>query len=115
MLQVRRALTQHVHAAIFDCIVSPYLWDFAREFEAAARNGQLETVKYLVSVGANIHANDDYAVQLAAGNGHLETVKYLVSVGADIHADNDYYAVQLAACNCHLETVKYLVSIGARF
>ena len=29
--------------------------------------------------GADVRANDDYAVQWASNNGHLETVKYLVS------------------------------------
>ena len=78
----------------------------------ASENGHLETVKYLVSVGADIRAHNDYAFRLASSNGHLETVKYLVSIGADIRADYDY-AVKWASRNGHLETVKYLVSIGA--
>ena len=41
-------------------------------------------VKYLVSLGAGIRSQDDYAVILASRYGHLEVVKYLVSLGADI-------------------------------
>ena len=36
-----------------------------------------------------IHAEGDHAVHWVARNGHLEVVKYFVSQGADIHADND--------------------------
>ena len=32
----------------------------------ASENGHLETVKYLVSQGADVRANDDYAVRLAS-------------------------------------------------
>src|SRR5581483_5856019 len=90
------------------------------------------TVQYLLSLGADIHAANDYAVRWASVNGHLLTVRYLVelgnshrlspnstcryadkvSVGANIHAANNY-AVRLASENGHLSTVQYLVSIGA--
>ena len=52
----------------------------------------LETVKYLVSIGADIHAYNDFAVKYAYLNNHLKTIKYLISIGADIHAEN-YYAI----------------------
>ena len=77
----------------------------------AAWNGHLETVKYLVSQGANVHAGNDKAIKWAAQNGHLETVKYLVSQGANVSARDDY-AIKWAAHNGHLETVKYLKSLG---
>jgi ankyrin repeat protein len=86
--------------------------DVNEVFQFSAKNGYLEAVKYLASVGADITAKDNYAVRWAAYNGHLETVKYLVSLGADITAD-DNYAVRWAARNGHLETVKYLVSLDA--
>jgi len=40
-------------------------------------------VQYLVSIGANINASNDRALQLAAENGHLNIVQYLVSIGAN--------------------------------
>ena len=46
----------------------------------ASEEGNLETVKYLVSLGADVRADNDYAVRSASRNGHLETVKYLVSM-----------------------------------
>ena len=40
--------------------------------------------------GADVRADNDYAVRKASKNGHLETVKYLVSQGVNVRADNDY-------------------------
>ena len=48
----------------------------------ASYNGHLDVVKYLVSQGADIRADNDEAVRWASFNGHLEVVKYLVSQGA---------------------------------
>jgi hypothetical protein len=78
----------------------------------ASSNGHLEVVKYLVELGANIHAQDDYALRYASSNGQLEVVKYLVELGANIHARDDY-ALRYASSNGQLEVVKYLVEIGA--
>ncbi len=79
---------------------------------ASAKYGHLETVKYLISIGADYTDDDNCAIRWASYNGHLETVKYLVSIGADYTADNNY-AIRWASRYGHLETVKYLVSIGA--
>jgi len=67
----------------------------------------VEVFKVIVRQGADIHADDDLALQWAAENGHLEVVKYLVDQGTDIHADSDH-ALQLAAENGHMEVVEYL-------
>jgi len=43
-------------------------------------------VQYLVSMGANIHALNDYGFHWACQNSHLDVVQYLVSIlGANIH------------------------------
>jgi ankyrin repeat protein len=76
------------------------------------RNNNLKGLKYLVSQGADVRAQRDYAVRLAAAKGHLSMVKYLVSHGADCRAYSDE-AVRYAAENGHLEMVKYLQSQGA--
>ena len=57
--------------------------------------------------GADIHADDEGALQWASQNGHLEVVQYLVEQGADIHAYDDY-ALRMASWHGHLEVVKYL-------
>jgi len=78
----------------------------------ASEDGHLAVVKYLVSHGADIHANNDSSVRSTSYNGHLDVVAYLVSQGADIHADNDS-SVRSASSNGHLDVVAYLVSQGA--
>ncbi|EQD79170.1 ankyrin containing protein, partial [mine drainage metagenome] len=46
--------------------------DYQRTIRTAAGNGELEVVKTLLSGGADIHADDDYALRWSAENGHLE-------------------------------------------
>ena len=41
-------------------------------------NGHLAVVKFLVSKGADIHANNDYALIYASQNGHLHVVEFLL-------------------------------------
>ncbi|MBO4631176.1 MAG: ankyrin repeat domain-containing protein [Lentisphaeria bacterium] len=90
---------------------------------SAAALGSVETVKYLVSQGADLNAkNENGATVLmyAAGYpGNLETVKYLVGKGADVNEKigglfGGTTALMLAArVPGNLETVKYLVGKGA--
>ena len=61
-------------------------------------NNHLDLVKYLVSLGADIRVDDNYAIKCASAKGYLDLVKFLVSVGADIHADNDF-PIQWASRN----------------
>lgn len=49
----------------------------------------LETVKFLVENGANIHADDESALRTRAQNGHLEVVRFLVDNGANIQTQNE--------------------------
>ena len=74
----------------------------------ASRNGHIDAVKYLVKHKADIHMKNNYCVRWASKNGHLEVVKYLVKHKADIHIKNNY-CVRWASKNGHLEVVKYLV------
>ena len=48
----------------------------------ASSNGHLEIVKYLHENGADITAQNNYAIKYANLNGHLEIVKYLYKYGA---------------------------------
>ncbi|EAX73134.1 hypothetical protein TVAG_001430, partial [Trichomonas vaginalis G3] len=54
--------------------------------------GHLEVVEYLISIGADKEAKDNFCgctpLIWATENGHLEVVKYLISVGADKEAKN---------------------------
>ena len=72
----------------------------------------VDTFKYLIECGADIHADEDYALRWSAQNGHLAIVKFLVKAGADIHACNNY-ALRLSAIHGHLDIIKFLVECGA--
>lgn len=79
----------------------------------AARYGDLDLVITLHIDGANIHADEDDALQWATYNEHLHIVQYLLQNGADIHT-NDDYVLRWAAYNENLEIVKYLLQQGAK-
>lgn len=84
-----------------------------RAIQLASNYGKLDVVKYLVEHGANVCVNDNYAVKWAAHSGHLSVVQYLVEHGADIHA-NQNYAIRFAAKHGDINMVKYLVSVQSK-
>ena len=45
-----------------------------------SQDGRLDQVIIALKKGANIHANNDYALRLASKDGHLDVVKYLESL-----------------------------------
>ena len=56
----------------------------------------VDIVQLLLERGANVHANNDYALRWASRRGYINVVRILVLHGANIHADDDY-AIRLAA------------------
>jgi len=77
-------------------------WDEGT-INAAARQGNLEMVKYCV---ANECPIDEWACENAARNGHLEVLKYLHE---EVKAPWDSSTAYLAARNGHLHILEYLV------
>jgi bacterioferritin-associated ferredoxin len=61
----------------------------------------------LLAAGANVHADNDYALYWASYKGHTEVVKVLLAAGANVHA-NDDGALRWASYNGHTEVVKVL-------
>ncbi|CAL6304651.1 unnamed protein product [Bathycoccus prasinos] len=77
-------------------------WD-ALTINVAARQGNLEMVKYCV---ANECPVNEIACACAAQNGHLECLKYLRE---EVKAPWDSGTASLAALNGHLHILEYLV------
>ncbi len=50
----------------------------------AAYNGHLDIVRYLVSMGADINAEQERALHAAATCGHLNVVEYIFSIGVKV-------------------------------
>ena len=76
--------------------------------EWTAFHGQIELVKQTINAGANIHADNDVALQMACENGHLNIVIYLISIGARINAANSSPLLR-AIDGKHADIVKYLL------
>src|SRR3989344_3954799 len=81
--------------------------------QLSAQNGHLHVVQFLLEHGADIHADNDCALRWSAYSGHLPVVQFLLEHGADIHANNDC-AFQLSAESGHLPVVQYLLEQGAK-
>ena len=56
--------------------------------QLALGSDKYEAVKLLLQNGVNVHAGVDYALRCAAFNGNTEMVRLLLDHGADIHAEN---------------------------
>lgn len=105
--------------------------DYCNELiQEAVYYGHLEIIKYLMSIGASLQSDKDYALITASEKGYLEIVKYLVSQGANIHCtfkdelnfslsmDIVIYLsgnspIQRASVHEHLDVVVYLSNLGA--
>ncbi|GAP90977.1 putative multiple ankyrin repeats single kh domain [Rosellinia necatrix] len=98
------------------------MMDLLRE----ARDGDLETIKFLVENGADVNQQDEHygnALQAAVRSGDLEIMKFLVENGAEVNQQGGYYNSALLAAvpdgrienynDKDWEAFKYLIENGA--
>lgn len=90
----------------------------AREWFAAATQGDLERVKTLVAKGANIHATNPggwTALHLAAERGHQHVVEFLLSKAGRPNKKTlvGYTPLHCAVMSGRTALVEYLISKGA--
>jgi ankyrin repeat protein len=83
----------------------------------AAQNGQVEVIKMLVSLGANVNAPNNLGatpVYVAAGNGHAHVIEALAELGADLHkpTHNGTTPLYAAAHEGQEGTVRALLKLG---
>jgi ankyrin repeat protein len=83
------------------------------DLKTAAALGKLDEVKNFTPDAPK--EDLDAAVYGAARNGHIETVRYLLERGGDINAKGFFGATGLhwAAINGHMEMARFLVERGA--
>jgi hypothetical protein len=72
--------------------------------------GNVKTIEYLISKGADVHALNNEAIKLAAHNNHLEVVKLLHDKGAKLDD-----VCQYASVRDNRFVMEYLTSKGADF
>ena len=78
-----------------------------RRLLKASQNGDTEDVQILLEAGANVHAEDNFALFCASANGHTEIVKLLLEAGANVHAVH-HQALRWASHRGHTEIVELL-------
>lgn len=71
----------------------------------------LQTLKFLIQQGANIHTDNEYPLKHAVFCNNLESVKILVENGANIYVD-DNYAILMAAELEYWPIIEYFISLG---
>jgi ankyrin repeat protein len=88
---------------------------------AAIEKNDVQKVKYLVAIGADVNAKDPYAsmspLMMAAYNGFTDIAKLLLEKGAQINAkggvDMDMTPLIYAASQVRVDMVKLLLEKGA--
>lgn len=71
----------------------------------------LAMIKFLISEGANVSAQNNSALIIAAEQKDLSMIKFLVSKGADFRAQNNE-PIKKAINNCDYNIVRYILSQG---
>lgn len=87
--------------------------DKYKAFDLSCKNGHLEIVKWLVSIGMDIYANNNEAFRLSCYKGHHHIAKWIYSVGSvNVHADiNNAF---IASCfGGHNDIAKWLISLDS--
>lgn len=98
--------------------------DLLSPFLTACQNGQVESIKYMLELGADINLfppGEDWGGIGASGlhwaveKGHLELVKFMVGQGADLAATDDVWnrtPLQWAEAGDNKEMLSYLRSVS---
>lgn len=82
----------------------------------AARNGHIQTIRLLYTLGIKFDANDRNSLGYAATNGHLAVVIEILNSGININLlllDRHSSALHLACEYNHISLVKYLLDNNA--
>ena len=81
-------------------------------FFIAAREGNIQQLRYYLNSGVDIHVGNDLALRLATENGQIETVKFLLQNGANIQVLDDLL-LRLASLKGKTETVEKILEYGS--
>lgn len=89
------------------------LWE--KSLISAADNGRLNYIKYFVTFGADVKANNYEALKVAAKKGHLDIVRYLIKKSNPNNVSTIIpEALRLAAIHGHFDVLKCLAEIDVK-
>ncbi len=77
----------------------------------ASSFGRLGMIKYILSLGADIHYDDDIALRIAFSHNQIDAVIELLNHGADIHVNDDELLIN-AVNEDNLDMIKILLAHG---
>lgn len=107
--RIRSILELRINVDIVDHHVLKYLFHIDYMLYRAAYKMDLQTIKYLVSIGADVNTEDSSPLILMATHGVISMVQHLMSAGARF----EYEAMFEAAKRGHVNVVAYFISLGA--
>ena len=84
--------------------------DFHDELFTSTVNGDLESLRIILALGADPRHNNSLPISLAAENGHAECVKLLIPLSDP--KSRDSLALVLAATSGHAECVRLLIPVS---
>ena len=114
-------MSRTVLAALFMALfpLTTFAQNPNEDFIAAARKGDLETIKSLLAKGIDVNTKTNYgatALSYACDRGHIEIVRVLLENGADPNAKDTFYGatpIIWAAQRGHVDVVAVLLEKGA--
>ena len=94
-----------------------YAGDAKETLWNAARSGDLETIKKLVTAGVDVNAKTKYnatALAYSCDKGHVDIVRYLLEHGAEVNTTDNFYdftPLGWSGFNEHVEIVGLLLDV----
>ena len=87
-------------------------WGSSFALQYASLKGDVEVVRQMIDMNADVGAQDNRALRSASAHGHTEVVKLLFLKGADLQAvQND--AIKEASTSGKIDTVQFLIGVGS--
>ena len=113
--QICEKAIEHNHIAIMEILRTECNYDIKSQwiFFYAVAYGNVEMIKYLIVLGADINWKNNHeftAIEIACHHDNLDIVKYLNECGAKIDIDN---LLIIASQNCSNNVIPYLIELGA--
>jgi ankyrin repeat protein len=78
----------------------------------AIYEGNLEMVKLLYSLGADLYIDNNYPIQFASDSNNLDILKYFIETAKVNISTLQNYSIDFSSGHGYLEMVKYLYSLG---